>query len=280
MEEETEEIEKEDISLGESSEGDGDVQKKKKVTFAPETFVTQNPSTSSSIPTSSSSPNVNKRIQGLMNKLNESNIQTMFTTIEELYRENSQREVTKCFCEVFLKSVIQPILIKDKFAMELVMLVTLLHQKIGSEVGFAVLSQLVKKLNELLSSPSYGKGKECDCLLLVISHLYNFKVVQCVLIYDIIRKLLDSLTERDLDLLVLILKTCGMEIRRNDSLALKDVILDIQTKARTLNEDNSSTTPEEQQQQEEDIPMELASSKEAVAEKLDEPTGDDILRTV
>uniref|UniRef100_A0A1X7SLF1 MIF4G domain-containing protein n=1 Tax=Amphimedon queenslandica TaxID=400682 RepID=A0A1X7SLF1_AMPQE len=98
---------------------------------------------------------------------------------------------------------------------------------------------LVKKLDELLSSPSYGKGKECDCLLLVISHLYNFKVVQCVLIYDIIRKLLDSLTERDLDLLVLILKTCGMEIRRNDSLALKDIILDIQTKARTLNEDNS-----------------------------------------
>ena len=66
-----------------------------------------------------------------------------------------------------------------------------------------------------------------------------------MLIYDIIRKLLDSLTERDLDLLVLILKSkflklmhtcmyilfipsspslstaCGMEIRRNDSLALK-----------------------------------------------------------
>ena len=68
-----------------------------------------------------------------------------------------------------------------------------------------------------------------------------------MLIYDIIHKLLDSLTERDLDLLVLILKSkflklmhtcmympfflppsplslstaCGMEIRRNDSLALK-----------------------------------------------------------
>ena len=63
-----------------------------------------------------------------------------------------------------------------------------------------------------------------------------------MLIYDIIRKLLNSLTERDLDLLVLILKSkflklmlymlffflplslstaCGMEIRRNDSLALK-----------------------------------------------------------
>ena len=44
-------------------------------------------------------------------------------------------EVTKCLCGVFLKSVIQPILIKDKFVMELVTLVTLLHQTIGTEIG-------------------------------------------------------------------------------------------------------------------------------------------------
>ena len=44
-------------------------------------------------------------------------------------------EVTKCLCGVFLKSVIQLILIKDKFAMELVTLVTLLHQIIGTEIG-------------------------------------------------------------------------------------------------------------------------------------------------
>ena len=43
--------------------------------------------------------------------------------------------MTKCLCGVFLKSVIQPILIKDKFVMELVTLVTLLHQTIGSEIG-------------------------------------------------------------------------------------------------------------------------------------------------
>ena len=43
--------------------------------------------------------------------------------------------MTKCLCGVFLKSVIQPILIKDKFAIELVTLVTLLHQIIGSEIG-------------------------------------------------------------------------------------------------------------------------------------------------
>ena len=68
----------------------------------------------------------------------------------------------------------------------------------------------------------------------------------CMLIYDIICKLLDGLTKSDLDLFMIILKiylslsfscssfslspsgpspslstACGMEIRRNDSLALK-----------------------------------------------------------
>ena len=71
----------------------------------------------------------------------------------------------------------------------------------------------------------------------------------CMLIYDIICKLVDGLTERDLDLFMLILKifkndnvlsfssssfslspsepspslstACGMEVRRNDSLSLK-----------------------------------------------------------
>lgn len=33
--------------------------------------------------------NITRRLQGLMNKLNESNIQTIFKAIEQLYRDNS-----------------------------------------------------------------------------------------------------------------------------------------------------------------------------------------------
>jgi nucleolar MIF4G domain-containing protein 1 len=99
-------------------------------------------------------------------------------------------------------------------------------------VGFSVAVGLVKALNDYLSNPpDYSKGKECDCVLLLLSQMYNFKMIHCVLIYDIIRKLLTELTERDLDLVILILRSCGMEIRRNDSSSLKDIICDINTKA-------------------------------------------------
>ena len=43
--------------------------------------------------------------------------------------------------------------------------------------GASVTEVLVCKLDSLLSlSPSYGNGKECDCLILLLTHLYNFKV--------------------------------------------------------------------------------------------------------
>ena len=37
---------------------------------------------------------------------------------------------------------------------------------------------LAKKLDELLGDPpNYGRGKECDCVLLLLAHLYNYKVI-------------------------------------------------------------------------------------------------------
>ena len=63
----------------EADSNDGNEMKRRRVTFAPDTF------------TSSSSLVINKKIQGLINRLNESNIQSIFKSMEELYKENSQR---------------------------------------------------------------------------------------------------------------------------------------------------------------------------------------------
>ena len=63
----------------EADSNDGNEMKRSNVTFAPDTF------------TSSSSLVINKKIQGLINRLNESNIQSIFKSMEELYKEDSQR---------------------------------------------------------------------------------------------------------------------------------------------------------------------------------------------
>lgn len=52
------------------------------------------------------------------------------------------------------------------------------------------------------------QGKECMNMMVLISELYNFQVVSCVLAYDVIRDLLaDSITELNVELLLKITRS-------------------------------------------------------------------------
>jgi len=106
------------------------------------------------------------------------------------------------------------------------------------------------------------KGKECSNLIILISELYNFQVISCVLMFDIIRTLLDgALTEIDVELLLKILRSqfwsrrrlnlaltyflclgCGEQLRQDDPLALKDIVQIVQEKVAGQKESTSSRT--------------------------------------
>ena len=52
------------------------------------------------------------------------------------------------------------------------------------------------------------RGKECSNLIVLISELYNFQVISCVLLFDVVRSLLEGrLTEMDVELLLKILRS-------------------------------------------------------------------------
>lgn len=40
-----------------------------------------------------------------------------------------------------------------------------------------MVQSLAQKLGALLGDqPNYGRGKECDCVVLLLAHLYNYRV--------------------------------------------------------------------------------------------------------
>lgn len=58
---------------------------------------------------------------------------------------------------------------------------------------------------DALGEPS---GKECLNLIVLLSELYNFQVISCILVYDIIRDLLSAeLTEYVVELLLKLLRS-------------------------------------------------------------------------
>jgi len=65
----------------------------------------------------------------------------------------------------------------------------------------------------------------------MISHLYNFQIFSSVIIIDLIKLFIKNMTELDVELLLLALKYCGFQMRGEDPVALKGIILEIQAKS-------------------------------------------------
>ena len=72
---------------------------------------------------------------------------------------------------------------------------------------------------------------ECSNAALLLAHLYNLGAVHASRLYELIRRLTAASAEADLQLLIVILRAVGPQLRSDDPAALKEIILDVQSKA-------------------------------------------------
>ncbi len=95
--------------------------------------------------------------------------------------------------------------------------------------------------SKLTDDDDNSSRKEPTNLLTLLSSLYTFKLVSPVLIYDLIKELLSSLKDLDVELLLRVLQgllsesvapsvanthslVSGQQLRQDDLLALKDIV--------------------------------------------------------
>jgi nucleolar MIF4G domain-containing protein 1 len=86
--------------------------------------------------------------------------------------------------------------------------------------------------DEILSDDSLIR-KEISNLALIVCYLYNYGMVHCTLLYDIIRHLIEYCYEIDVEILLLLLNHCGRTLRSDDPNALKEIIVMVQQKSMT-----------------------------------------------
>ncbi|RXM33338.1 Nucleolar MIF4G domain-containing protein 1 [Acipenser ruthenus] len=99
-------------------------------------------------------------------------------------------------------------------------------------VGAHFLEKVVRKFEEHYQVGS--EGKECDNLIAIIAHLYNFHVVHSLLVFDILKKLTKAFTEKDIELILFLLKNVGFLLRKDDAVSLKELISEAQSKANAM----------------------------------------------
>ncbi|XP_001373162.3 nucleolar MIF4G domain-containing protein 1 [Monodelphis domestica] len=170
-----------------------------------------------------------KNVKGLINRLSEPNMASISGQLEELYMANSRKDMNDTLTDVLMNACVTEAVMPARLMMEHVLLVSILHHTVGIEVGAHFLEAVVKKFDELHKTGS--EGKECDNLFAIIAHLYNFHVVQSLLIFDILKRLVGTFTEKDIELILLMLKNVGFSLRKDDALSLKELISEAQTKA-------------------------------------------------
>ncbi|KAG0191281.1 suppressor of glycerol defect [Apophysomyces sp. BC1034] len=180
-------------------------------------------------------------LQGLFNKLSESNMESILLDIEKCYGNYARHDVTSTITEIVLSSIAQKSNLLDSFVIIYATVVGSLYRLIGIEFAAHFVQTLVesfeKNYDECRKSIATGVdqgeegpagAKESKNLLTLTLELYNFQVISCVLVYDLVRMLIGDLDEQSVELLLKIVKTSGAQLRADDPAALKDIIDEIQ----------------------------------------------------
>lgn len=189
-----------------------------------------------------------RTLKGLVNRLAESNLGGIAGEIEGTYLRHSRNDVSEVMTSLLMEAVVGPTLTPERLVQELALLVALLSANVGSEVGAHILNEFVLKWSDEMErlSPDVEDGsKELDNLVLFISFLYCFKVVEARLIYDIMHRLAKGFSGKEVELILLVLRSVGFNLRKDDPLALKTLITEIQTKAAEAQTTNTARGKEE-----------------------------------
>ncbi|VFQ95346.1 unnamed protein product [Cuscuta campestris] len=102
---------------------------------------------------------------------------------------------------------------------------------VGIDFGVKILASLAKTFEE-----EYLKEDNMSLrnLTLLLSYLYIFGVFSSDLIYDFLVMLSKRLTEADVATILSVLQCCGMKLRGDDPIAMKNFIMSIQNRVNEL----------------------------------------------
>ncbi|CAH1108463.1 unnamed protein product [Psylliodes chrysocephalus] len=172
-----------------------------------------------------------KQLKGLLNRLAESNMHGIATQIEELYMNNSRNDMNDTLTNLIMDSLVTEVLSPERLLIEHVVLLTVLHANVGTEVGAHFLQRIVRNFDESLHAAHEVENKTLDNAVRIIAQLYNFKLFDSKLIYEVLRKLAGGFKEKDVECILHVLRMVGFGLRKDDPLALKDLILELQHRA-------------------------------------------------
>ncbi|KAF4121566.1 hypothetical protein GMORB2_1974 [Geosmithia morbida] len=170
-----------------------------------------------------------KQSQGLINRLTDANILSIVQGAEEIYQKNARGDVTEMLTDVILAQVCKPEALPDQFFVLMGGFAAAVYKIIGSSFGSHLIRRVVNDFGQEYEKASAVQTdesaipKEPSNLLTFLSQLYVFEVIRCKILFDYMERLLEDLTELNVELLLRICRNGGRLLRRDDPQALKHI---------------------------------------------------------
>ncbi|KJZ72374.1 hypothetical protein HIM_08177 [Hirsutella minnesotensis 3608] len=170
-----------------------------------------------------------KQIQGQVNRLTDSNILSIIQAVDLIYQQSARGDVTEVLTDVIMAQTIRPESLPDQFFVLTGGFCAAVYKLVGSSFGSHLVRRVVKEFGDEYEKACGDSGnsaflqKETSNLMTLLTQLYVFEVVGCQIIFDYMERLLDNLSEVNVELLVRVCRMAGRLLRKDDPQALKHV---------------------------------------------------------
>ncbi|XP_078430846.1 MIF4G domain-containing protein / MA3 domain-containing protein [Wolffia australiana] len=178
-----------------------------------------------------------RRVRGLLNRLSESNIEAITHSIAEIYQSTRRSISCQVLCEEVLSSCSQGPRGNEQYAAVFAAFVAGMTCSVGVDFGAKLMASLAQSFEE-----EYQKkdGLSLRNLTLLFSYLFIFGTCSTDLVYDFLSVLTRRLTEMDVATILTVLQCCGMKLRASDPSAMKQFIVDVQSRVNELEAESPS----------------------------------------
>lgn len=173
-----------------------------------------------------------RAIKGPINKMSEANVGSIVNEINGLFLNNPRQLVNENLTNLILESIIQQGRLLDTFVYLHATLVVAIYRLQGVDFGAYFIQTLIEKFEQFRGDSK--KSKEALNISSLLSAIYAFQLVSSKLLYDIIRTLIENLSESNSEILLKIVRNSGNQMRTDDPSALKEIVLLITKKSASM----------------------------------------------
>ncbi|KAL3757412.1 hypothetical protein ACHAWU_005143 [Discostella pseudostelligera] len=197
---------------------------------------------------------IQRQINNALNRLSEQTLESVSKSLASIYSKYPSRDVNDCLWKNIQMACVFPHMVMSGLIPLYVGAISGVHWLGGD--GILLGGSLVEwSVTELFISlkkvrkhgdtteedeDSESIDKEATNILLIVCYLYNYGVIHCSLIYDLVRDFIRNFTEIDVEALLIVLSHCGQQLRSDDPSALKEIVLLVKDRAQKVADTDSS----------------------------------------